>query len=202
MAADVIVVTNVTGTIVPLPRGVILPGGGQHVYQQRDLEAHPYVADHLAKAVNAGLVAAVNFEGEFLTPSRILAIARGIHAHTHDEIVGIDPFSQPVTPFDHEQLRQLIHFIDDGPAHGFLSGAFRETLPSGDPFPTEVIWWESSAKLKRIVDLAITRATTQEPTQERWRMYDGDGATVIETVTDSIVYSGPFESTRTRTIAP
>jgi len=29
-------------------------------------------------------------------------------------------------PATHETLRQLIHFIDEGPANGFLSGAYRE----------------------------------------------------------------------------
>jgi hypothetical protein len=37
-------------------------------------------------------------------------------------------------------------------------------------------------------------------TQEQWKVYDVDGSTVLATVTDSISYSGVFETSRTRTI--
>ena len=100
----------------------------------------------------------------------------------------------------HKTLRQLIHFINDGPAEGFASGAYRETLPSADPFPTSIIWWESSSKLKKIVEKTITY-TTAFPTTIVWKVYDTDGTSVLATVTDSISYSGPFETSRTRTIA-
>ncbi len=93
MAADVIVVTNRTGTIVPLAQGVVLPIGGRHVYQQNDLTNAPYVAEHLARAVQARLIDAITYEGETLTPGRLRAIGRAIHAHTHDPIVGIDPLT-------------------------------------------------------------------------------------------------------------
>ena len=101
----------------------------------------------------------------------------------------------------HKSLRHLIHFIDDGPACGFASGAYKETLPSGDPFPTQAIWWESSSKLKKIVELNLTRNTNKTPATEEWKMYDTDGSTVLCTVTDTITYSGQYETARTRTIA-
>lgn len=99
----------------------------------------------------------------------------------------------------HKTLRHLIHFIDDGPAGGFATGAYKETTPTG-PFPTSEIWWESSSKLKKIVELTTTW-TGVKITAEVWEMYDTDGSTVLTTVTDAIVYSGVFESNRTRTIA-
>lgn len=98
----------------------------------------------------------------------------------------------------HPELRQLIHFIDQGPAKGFASGAYKETLPVG-PFPTSVIWWTSVAKTHKIVEKTITY-TGPNPTTIVWKMYATDGVTVIETVTDAISYTGPFEATRTRTI--
>lgn len=104
-----------------------------------------------------------------------------------------------ITAAQHKTLRQLIHFIDHGPAGGFTSGAFKETLPSG-PFPTSVIWWTSAAKTAKIVEKTITW-TGSNPTTIQWKMYDTDGTTVLETVTDAISYTGPFENTRTRTIA-
>lgn len=100
----------------------------------------------------------------------------------------------------HKVLRQLIHFIDEGPAEGFTSGAYKETLPSADIFPTSVIWWESSSKLKKIVEKTITW-TGVNATTIVWKVYDTDGSTVLATVTDAISYSGIFETTRTRTIA-
>jgi hypothetical protein len=105
-----------------------------------------------------------------------------------------------LTEAAHKVLRQLIHFIDDGPAEGFPSGCYKETLPVGNPFPTSEVWWESSSKLKKIVSLDTTW-TGPLITQEVWKMYGTDGSTVMATITDAITYSGIFETTRTRTIA-
>lgn len=104
-----------------------------------------------------------------------------------------------ISEAQHKALRQLIHFIEDGPAEGFVSGAYKETTPTG-PFPTSEIWWESVSKLKKIVELT-TSWTGVNITQEVWQMYATDGSTVLATVTDVISYSGPFETSRTRTIA-
>jgi hypothetical protein len=100
----------------------------------------------------------------------------------------------------HRTLRHLIHFIDSGPAGGFATGAFHEMLPSADPFPLSYIWWVSSGKAKKIVGLILTRNSNKTPATETWRMYDIDGTTVLVTVTDTISYSGVFETSRTRTI--
>ena len=109
-----------------------------------------------------------------------------------------------LTESGHRTLRQLIHFIDNGPAEGFASGAYREILPAADPFPTTITWWESSSKLKRIVEKTITRsgggATDVTPTPIVWDVYDTDGTTKLATVSDAITYSGVFETSRTRTI--
>lgn len=105
-----------------------------------------------------------------------------------------------ISEAQHKTLRQLIHFIDDGPAEGFPSGSYKETLPSGATFPTSEIWWESSSKLKKIVELSTTWSGVNI-TQEQWRIYGTDGSTVLWIITDAISYSGVFETTRTRTIA-
>lgn len=104
-----------------------------------------------------------------------------------------------ITAEQHKTLRQLIHFISEGPADGFTSGAYKETLSAVNPFPTSVIWWESSSKLKKIVERTITW-TGANPTTDEWKVYDTDGSTVLATVSDSISYSGSFETSRTRTI--
>jgi len=104
-----------------------------------------------------------------------------------------------ITAAQHRTLRQLIHFIDDGPAEGFASGAFKEV--TGTVFPSNITWWESSGKTKKIVELDITY-TGIVPTTEVWKVYDTDGTTVLATVTDAITYTlGIFEDNRTRTIA-
>lgn len=105
-----------------------------------------------------------------------------------------------LTESGHRVLRQLIHFIDEGPAEGFASGAYKETLPAAAVFPTSIIWWESSSKLKKIIERTLTW-TGVNLTTSVWMVYDTDGSTVLATVTDTISYSGIFETTRTRTIA-
>lgn len=97
--------------------------------------------------------------------------------------------------------RRLQLFIDDGPAHGFSSGCYREMLPSGSPFPILEIWWESPAKVTKIVQLEVTRSIRQQPLIETWKMFDDDGITIMETLTDTIFYQGPFETFRSRSLA-
>jgi hypothetical protein len=102
-----------------------------------------------------------------------------------------------LTADGHKVLRQLIHFIDEGPAEGFDSGSYREV--TGTVFPTAIVWWESSSKLKKIVEKLITW-TGAFPTTVVWKVYDVAGA-LVATVTDSITYSGAFETSRTRTVS-
>lgn len=103
-----------------------------------------------------------------------------------------------LTEAQHKALRQLIHFINDGPAEGFASGAVKTTAYSG-AFPTSEIWYESAAKTQPIVKKTNTYIGAF-PITEEWKMYDTDGSTVLVTVTDSIIYTGAFETERTRTI--
>ena len=101
---------------------------------------------------------------------------------------------------EHETLRQLIHLADgDGPMEGFASGAFQTTSPGG-AFPTSFIWWESSAMLKKIVEETVTYNGNKTIATDQWKVYATDGTTVLATVTDTISYSGVFETNRTRTV--
>jgi hypothetical protein len=96
----------------------------------------------------------------------------------------------------HRTLLQLIHFIDNGPAEGFTTGATRTT--TGTAFPSQVLWRRSDAT--KLVEKNITY-TGAFPTTIEWKMYAADGTTVLATVTDTITYSGAFETGRTRAIA-
>jgi len=102
-----------------------------------------------------------------------------------------------ITAAQHAALRQLIHFLDDGPGAGFASGAYKETFYSG-ALITQEIWWEDNTKTQKIVQLDVTY-TGSLPTTEVWQMYDTDGVTVLVTLTDVITYNGGLEITRTRT---
>ena len=100
---------------------------------------------------------------------------------------------------EHEKLRQLIHFITSGgPGDNFYPNAYREILPAGQPFPTSVCWYSDNTKSLKIVEKLIIGGIF--PNQITWNMYDIDGSTIIESLTDNIIYSGPFEVSRTRTI--
>jgi hypothetical protein len=106
--------------------------------------------------------------------------------------------SSGLTAADHAKLRQLIHFVDQGPAEGFATGAYKEV--SGGIFPTSVIWYTSSAKTSKIVQKDISYNSSKAPIVIAWSVYGIDGATVLATATDSINYTGPFETSRTRAI--
>jgi hypothetical protein len=97
----------------------------------------------------------------------------------------------------HKTLRQLIHFIDEGPADGFTSGCTKTTI--GFPFVTSEVW--RLPDNKKIVELNITRNSSRLPITEEWKMYDVDGTTVVCTVTDTYTYNGVFETSRVRSIA-
>lgn len=93
----------------------------------------------------------------------------------------------------------LVLFDSDGPAESYASNAFREV--TGTVFPTAVIWWTSAAKTAKIVEKLITW-TGVTATTVQWKIYTKvTGAALLATVTDTIVYSGVFETSRTRVIA-
>lgn len=116
---------------------------------------------------------------------------------------GITKGLDAITEAQHKTLRQLIHLADGvgGPMEGF-AGAYRETLPLDDPFPTSIIWWENSSKLKKIVEKDLSYDSGKRITVISWKVYDTSGM-LLATVTDTFSYNGssPFESSRTRTVS-
>jgi hypothetical protein len=105
-----------------------------------------------------------------------------------------------LTADEHETLRQLIHFIDEGPGHGFAANAYKVVLPTGSPFPTSMTWYLDAGHTIKLVDKLITYSVNNFPLTLTWRMYAVDGVTIIHTVMDTITYSTAFESTRIRTV--
>jgi len=120
------------------------------------------------------------------------------------EGIEVTAIGSGITESQHETLRQLIHLADGvgGPMEGFASGAYRETLPLDDPFPTSITWWDSSAKLFKIVEKNLSYDANKRITVTSWKVYDELGV-LLATVTDTFAYNGnsPFESSRTRILA-
>lgn len=103
-----------------------------------------------------------------------------------------------LTVAQHKTLRHLIHFISEGPAEGFASGAYR--VVTGTVFPSNITWYDQAGVgKKKIVSKDITY-TGAFPTTIVWKVYDAS-ETLLATVTDTLSYSGAFETSRTRTIA-
>jgi hypothetical protein len=143
-------------------------------------------------------------------------MAKGFYpqgAATSDEVAGVErdgsgnlilkdanagsiPLNTVSSISGHSALLQLIHFIDEGPASGFTTGATKTT--TGTVFPTQNLWKRADAT--KLVEQNITW-TGVNPTTIQWKIYAADGTTVLATVTDTISYSGVFETGRTRAIA-
>jgi len=105
-----------------------------------------------------------------------------------------------ITADEHATLRQLIHFIDEGPGDGFASGAYK--IVTGQPFPISIVWYTSLAMTHKLVEKLIAYNANQTPAVITWHMYAIDGFTIIHTVTDTITYiNNAFEASRTRTIS-
>jgi len=109
---------------------------------------------------------------------------------------GAQGVTGPTAP--HETLRQLIHFIDEGPGHGFPSGAYKVVY--GLPFPTGVTWFENTAQTEKLVEKIIVYGTGQRPSTITWNIYAADGTTIVQTMTDTLSYTGAFETTRLRSL--
>lgn len=108
--------------------------------------------------------------------------------------------SGTLTEDGHKVLRQLIHFLPDGPGDGFSSAPYRDISPPGAVFPTSVTWWLSDAKLIKLLEKTISYNVNKSISSIVWKIYDSSGSLVIQ-ATDTISYSGIFETSRTRTFA-
>lgn len=104
---------------------------------------------------------------------------------------------------NYARIRNLLDLVDGsggGPLESY-SGAYREILPNGALFPTQIVWWTSSAKIGKIFEKILVRdPATQNPLTITWNIYNDDGVSLVGIVNDIITYNGAFESTRTRTI--
>jgi hypothetical protein len=103
-----------------------------------------------------------------------------------------------LTQSSHKILRQLIHFINEGPAEGFTTGAYK--VVTGTAFPTSIVWYNNNSPTKKKIVEKLITWTGANPTTIVWKVYDAT-ETLLATVTDTVSYSGPFETSRSRAIA-
>ena len=98
----------------------------------------------------------------------------------------------------HETLRHLIHFLEQGPGHGFNASVYKEVLPAGNIFPTSITWYIDNTKTQKIIEKLITWQIPV-PTNITYNMYNPDGVTIAQSCTDTITYVNTiFETSRTR----
>jgi len=102
-----------------------------------------------------------------------------------------------ITAEQHNALRQLIHFINEGPGDGFASGAEKETAYSG-AFVASTIWWSDGTGSKKKIVEKILAGPAISPTTITWKMYDA-AETLLITLVDTFTYSGINETLRIRT---
>lgn len=104
-----------------------------------------------------------------------------------------------LTEASHKVLRQLIHFLADGPGDNFSTAPHKETTWSGVKI-TDEVWYESVSKAKKLTEL-VTTWTGIKITQEELTVYDTDGTSWLVKATDAITYTGLKETGRTRTFS-
>ena len=105
-------------------------------------------------------------------------------------------------PETHKALRQLIHFVDtNSPGDGFGAGPYvSEVLPTADPFPTSETWYTDGTKTYKICRWEGTYNANNTFATEKWIVYKSDGTNPAADATDTISYSGVFETGRSRAI--
>ena len=150
-----------------------------------------------SEIANAESTAEDQQEFQNLLLSQINRIVGGMDWKASVPVTLTDVESQYVSEETHKALRQLIHFIDSGPAEGAVSGAYETTNWDG-VFDTSQIWWTHDDK--KILEKTLTWSGVV-CSQIVWKLYHPDGVTVLVTVTDDYTYVNlVFESRRTRTI--
>lgn len=108
--------------------------------------------------------------------------------------------SSGLTPEQHEILRQLIHFLDEGPGHGFANPVYK--VVTGGLFPTRIDWFVDAGLTLRVFSKLINRTgpsgSLVKPNPITYIVYQSDGTTPAQTATDTVTYSGIAEVGRTR----
>lgn len=103
-----------------------------------------------------------------------------------------DPRSVWLAP--HNSLPALSHVVPT------WAGSVAAVVTTGQPYPTTVTAYYDAGQTKKALVIAYTRNALQQATSVVTTTYASDGATVVNTCTDTISYSGGFETARTRVL--
>lgn len=152
---------------------------------ESDIDLLQFNASQLALLQNYGLSISGQIDINNITPALNSYISSG--------------GSGGISAAAHETLRQLIHFIDEGPGDGFVSGAYKVIL--NQPFPTNITWYTDNTISYKIIEKLITYNTSSVPIVITWNVYNTDGITVAHSLTDTITYTNSIETSRTRSIS-
>ena len=106
-----------------------------------------------------------------------------------------------ITQAQYDYLIQILRLSDgDGPVSDYPN-SYRVTLPAADPFPTQIIWYDSvGIGAKKITEKTLTYDDQKRITRSEQITYD-DTETIVGRIIDEFTYAGPFETLRHRTIA-
>ena len=107
-----------------------------------------------------------------------------------DSVGVYDPRSVWVSP--HNTTAAISHAVQP------WAGSAVAAVTTGQPFPSQVTWYYDAGMTKKAVQTTYTRNGLQQATQVATVVYASDGATVVNTCTDTVTYSGGFEVGRTR----
>ena len=180
MACSIYLTTTGTASPVPLTDLGRIPGFD-----------HPTVSyDLLQEFTVAQLQASASLQSAMAAGYVTLADCYG------NPITDLGSQLDGITSDSHEAIRQLIHFIDSGPT----TGTGLSKVITGTAFPSAITWYHSTpGGSKKLYEKLITWSGAL-PTVITWNIYD-DTETLLATVTDTISYSGAFETGRTRAIS-
>lgn len=70
---------------------------------------------------------------------------------------------------------------------------------TGTVFPTAIIWYDSNGGGKKKIVEKLISWTGVNPTTIAWKVYDA-AESLLVTVTDTVTYSGVFETSRLRAL--
>ena len=110
---------------------------------------------------------------------------------TFDPVTGKLTVSGPLT-----SRSALLALLGDGADGEVTAGVTLTKTITGTVFPTSIVWKNG---LLKVVEKTITW-TGANPTTIVWKLYDATEVLIL-TITDTISYTGSFETGRTRVIS-
>jgi hypothetical protein len=192
---------NLVGIVDATTRGPILDSGGKRIWGLFQSESavdgstltgvtpnRAQISFVVMNATGDGfqLVVAVDMNGKSFN---YYSVERGYLLTSNEQDFFQESGASDLTADQHKTLRQLIHFLDDGPGDGFSTNPYFEPKNGAGPWNYGGVWWESSLKLKKLAEKTVNRNANKTPSTVIWMVYAADGSLLI-TATDTYAYTG------------